>query len=97
MGSSDLLATPAILILAPDVTCDTYGVPALAGRASANPRVVDSLTRHRLKAGLHTFQNENCCRDLAFNLLIVGRWHGYWQVSKTDATPMVYDKNLYHY
>ena len=50
----------ANLILAPDVARDTYRVPALAGRASANPHRADCLTRHRLKAGLHTFQNENC-------------------------------------
>ena len=55
------MADPAILILAPDVARDTYGVPALAGRASATPQIVDCLTRHRLKAGLHTFQNESCC------------------------------------
>ena len=53
------LSFTAILILAPDVDRDTSGVPALAGRASANPHWVDCLTRRRLKAGLHTFQNEN--------------------------------------
>ena len=31
------LDSTAILILALDVARDTYGVPALAGRASANP------------------------------------------------------------
>ena len=55
-----LSAAPAILILAPDVARDRYGVPAEAGWASANSHRVDCLTRHRLKAGLHTFQNENC-------------------------------------
>ena len=64
----------AILILALDVARDTYGVPALAGRASANPHIVGCLTRHRLKAGLHTFQNENCS-------VPIWRWRTRWNAS----------------
>ncbi len=36
-------------------------VPASAGGASASPHALDSPTRCRLKAGLHAWQNENCC------------------------------------
>ena len=60
MHSYAVRSASVILILALDVARDTDGVPALAGRASANPHRVDCLTRHRLKAGLRTFQNENC-------------------------------------
>ena len=53
---NDFYMSHSILILALGVARDGYGVPALADRASANPTGEIGLTRHRVKAELHTFQ-----------------------------------------